>query len=152
SVCGILALPKPWKPVTLVCEGPSGPGKSTIPNVLLGSTMEEIKRNLYRSDRFSTAAFVSQAANVSKQDLKKVDLLPRIKGKILITPELGPTFRGKPQEIEERMATLARVLDGRGLTIDMGTHGRRGYEGDYSFCWIGATTYLPDVAFEAMAN
>src|SRR5215831_10358362 len=60
SVCGILALPKPWKPVALVYEGPSGPGKSTIPNVLLGSTMEEIKRNLYRSDKFSPAAFVSQ--------------------------------------------------------------------------------------------
>src|SRR5262249_39120608 len=71
---------------------------------------------------------------------------------LLITPELGPMFRGKPQEVEERWATMARVLDGRGLLTDSGTHGQRGYEGDYPFVWLGATTYLPDTAFEAMAN
>ena len=152
SVCAVLALPKPWRPLTLIYEGPAGAAKSTINNVLLGATSEEVQQKFYRSDKFSTASFVSQAANVKKADLKKVDLLPRLKNKIFFTPELGPMFRGKPQEIEERMAILARVLDGRGLTLDSGTHGKRGYEEDCPFCWIGATTYLPDAAFQAMAN
>src|SRR5262249_4439443 len=151
SVCGIMALPKPFKPVAVFFEGPSGPGKTTISNVLLGGTDKIVGSRLYRCDDLTAAAFVSHAANVTKKDLEKVDLLPRITDKVLVTPELGPFFRGKRDEIENRWAILARVLDGRGLVTDSGVHGRRGYEGDYPFVWLGATTYLPDAAFEAMA-
>ena len=121
-------------------------------NCVLGATSEEVREWLYRSDKFSTASFVSQSASVSITRLGQVDLLPRIKNRVLITPELAPTFRGKREEIEGRFSILARVLDGRGLMVDGGTHGRRGYEGDYPFLWLGATTYLSPVAFEAMAS
>jgi len=152
SVCAILGLPKLWRPFSLIFEGPSGAAKSTVMNVILGTSSKEVQDRLYRSDKFTPAAFVSQAANVSKKDLAKIHLLPRIKNRILLTPELGPTFRGKPQEVEDRWATVARVLDGRGLRTDSGTQGRQGFEGDFPFCWIGATTYLPSAAFAAMAN
>ena len=79
-------------------------------------------------------------------------MLPKIREKVLITPELAPTFRGEREAVEERFGTLARVLDGRGLAVDGGTHGRRGYEGDYPFVWLGGTTPLEDVSFDAMAN
>jgi len=148
AVCGILGVEKEWKPVTVVFEGPPGTGKSLVLNCVLGVNSEWV----YRSDKFSTASFVSQSATVKKSKLLKVDLLPRIKNKVLITPELAPIFRGKREEIEERFAILARVLDGRGLTVDGGTHGRRGYPGDYAFLWLGATTYLSKVAFDAMAS
>src|ERR1041385_56924 len=69
--CGILALPKPWRPVTIMLEGPSGAAKSTVLNVLLGATSKEVQQKLYRSDKFTPAAFVSAAANVKKADLKK---------------------------------------------------------------------------------
>jgi len=150
--CAILGIKKPWRPVTVVFEGPPGPGKSLVLNCLLGATSEEVKEWLYRSDKFSTASFVSQCASVSGSDLGEVDLLPRIKNKVLITPELAPIFKGKGEEIEGRFSILARVLDGRGLTVDGGTHGRRGYEGDYPFLWLGATTYLSRTAFDAMAS
>jgi len=152
AVCAILGIQKPWRPVTVVFEGPPGPGKSLVLNCVLGADSEEVKEQLYRSDKFSTAAFVSQSASVKRAQLWRVDLLPRIRNKVLVTPELAPTFRGKREQIEERFSILARVLDGRGLTLDGGTHGRRGYEGDYPFLWLGATTYLSDVAFEAMAS
>ena len=152
AVCAILGIQKPWRPVTVVFEGPPGPGKSLVLNCLLGADSEEVTEQLYRSDKFSTASFVSQAASRRKVQLLQVDLLPRIKNKVLVTPELAPTFRGKREQVEERFSILARVLDGRGLMVDGGTHGRRGYEGDYSFLWLGATTYLSKVAFEAMAS
>jgi len=150
--CGILGIKKPWRPVTVVFEGPPGPGKSLVLNCLLGATSEEVREWLYRSDKFSTASFVSQCASIERKKLNKVDLLPRIKNKVLITPELAPIFRGKGEEIEGKFSILARVLDGRGLTVDGGTHGRRGYEGDYPFLWLGATTYLSTTAFDAMAS
>jgi hypothetical protein len=154
AVCGILALKKGWKPVALVFEGLPGPGKSLILNCILGAGDKRptVKAHLYRSDKFTTASFVSQSATVPKDQLKGVDLLPKIRQKVLITPELAPTFRGKREEVEERFGMLARVLDGRGLTLDGGTHGKRGYEGDYAFVWLGATTPLPETAFEAMAS
>ncbi len=35
---------------------------------------------------------------------------------------------------------LGAILDGQGLKTDSGTHGQRGYEGDYLFAWFGCTT------------
>ncbi len=152
SVCGVLGIAKPWRPLTLVFEGLPGPGKSLVLNCILGASSEEVQERLYRSDKFSPASFVSQSASIGKAKLRKVDLLPRIKDKVLIVPEMAPTFRGKKETIEERFSILARVLDGRGLITDSGTHGRRGYQGDYCFCWLGATTPLSNVAFEALAS
>lgn len=152
SLCGILGLQPGWRPVAVVFEGAPGPGKSLVLNCLLGGISPLIQDRLYRSDKFTPASFVSQNASIKAKDLKKVDLLPKIKNKVLITPELAPTFRGKKEEVEERFSLLARVLDGRGLTIDGGTHGRRGYEGDHPFLWLGATTHLTPLAFNAMAS
>lgn len=152
AVCAILGIQKPWRPVTVVFEGPPGPGKSLVLNCLLGADSEEVTGQLYRSDKFTTASFVSQSASKKKAQLLQVDLLPRIKNKVLVTPELAPTFRGKREQVEERFSILARVLDGRGLTVDGGTHGRRGYEGDYPFLWLGATTYLSTTAIDAMSS
>ncbi len=149
AVCGILGIKQPWKPVTAVLEGAAGSGKSLVLNCLLGTYL---KQWLYRSDKFSPASFVSQSATVAKTKLKDVDLLPKIRNKVLITPELAPTFRGKQEQVEERFSILARVLDGRGLITDGGTHGRRGYDGDHPFVWLGATTHLTTTAFNAMAS
>jgi len=80
-----LGLKKPWKPVTVVFEGAPGTGKSLVLNCLLGPP--NLKEWLYRSDKFSPASFVSQSATVSSIKLKDIDLLPKIKNKVLITPK-----------------------------------------------------------------
>jgi hypothetical protein len=67
------------------------------------------------------AAFVSSAANVSKEDLEKIDLLPKIQHKVLVTPELALIFRGQEDELADKFNTLIHVLDGQGLSIDSGT-------------------------------
>lgn len=96
----------------------------------------------YLSDDFTPRAFVSHCANVKVQDLKKIDLLPRIQNKVLITPELAPLFETTKDNLIANFAILTRVLDGEGLNRDSGTHGHRGYCGDYKFIWLGATTPL----------
>jgi hypothetical protein len=96
----------------------------------------------YLSDDFTPRAFVSHSANVSKEDLEQVDLLPRIKNRVLVTPELAPLFEASKDRLIENFSMLTRVLDGEGLNRDSGTHGHRGYSGDYKFVWIGATTPL----------
>jgi hypothetical protein len=152
SVCAVLAIKGPWKPLALFFEGLSGAGKTLALNCIDGVASDEVRKSLYRSDQFTRASFVSQAASVDRKKLDQVDLLPRIRHKVLITPEMGPMFRGKKEALEETFAIIARVMDGHGLTLDSGTHGKRGYEGEHPFCWLGATTYLPKTTFEAMSN
>src|SRR5262249_16803382 len=112
----------------------------------------EIPGVTYRSDKFTPRAFVSHVANVSRKELAKIDLLPRIKHRVLITPELAPTFRQRQDDLRETFAILTAVLDGRGYTSDSGTQGRRGYTGDYLFGWLGATTPLPADVWDVMAQ
>ena len=50
------------------------------------------------------------------------------------------------------MAKLVRVMDGQGYTSDSGTHGQRGYTGDYRFNFIGATTRLDKYDWEIMGH
>jgi hypothetical protein len=106
----------------------------------------------YRSDKFTPASFVSQAANRTAKDLQGVDLLPRIKGRVLLTPELAPIFRGKEDELIQTFSILARVLDGQGLQTDSGTHGQRGYTGPHLFAWLGCTTPFEAKVWRIMAQ
>src|SRR3989344_257571 len=106
----------------------------------------------YLSDDFSPRAFVSHSANVKKEDLGSIDLLPRIKNKMLITPELAPLFEAPKDRLIDNFATLTRVLDGEGLNSDKGTHGHRGYSGDYKFAWLGATTPIRTSVWQVMGK
>lgn len=139
STCATLLLADNVNPVALIYVGAPSAGKTTVVSMFEGATANG-QELCYRSDKFTTASFVSQAAKVAEQDLSKVDLLPRIKHKVLLTPELSTIFRGKQDELAERFSTLTRILDGHGYTTDSGTHGQRGYTGDYLFAWLGATT------------
>jgi hypothetical protein len=119
------------------------------------STILEIISSLpgcYLSDSFTPRSFVSHAANKSKAELTKVDLLPQIKAKTLITPELAPMFSGNPDQIQENFGILTRVLDGRGLQTNSGVHGQRGYQGDYSFTWLGAVIDIPHRVWRLLGN
>jgi hypothetical protein len=73
---------------------------------------------VYRTDKFTPASFVSQAANRTSKDLAKVDLSPRIKNKVLLIPELAPIFREKVDELVNAFSIITRVLDGDGYTTD----------------------------------
>jgi hypothetical protein len=146
STCASLLLADSSNPVALIYVGPPAFGKTTVAGMIAGWKLA------YLSDTFTPAAFVSHAANVKQQDLAKVDLLPKIKHKVLITPELAPIFKGKEEDLTQRFSILTRILDGQGFRSDSGTHGGRGYEGDYLFAWIGCTTPFDRKAWKVMAQ
>ncbi len=109
--------------MALIYVGPPSAGKTTVATMFDGAKVGG-KEICYRSDKFTHAAFVSQSAQANEAILKKVDLLPKIKNKVLLTPELGTIFRGKQDDLVERFSVITRVLDGQGFMTDSGTHGQ----------------------------
>lgn len=146
SVCGALLLADLDDPVGLNLLGPPGCGKTTVLSLFYDSPY------CYRSDHFTPASFVSHSANVKKKDLAKIDMLPRIKDKTFIIPELAPVFSKRKEYLEENIGIMIRVFDGQGLQTDSGAQGRRGYPGEHLFAWIGATTPLPHRVWQAMGK
>ena len=87
-----------------------------------------------------------------KKNSKKSTCCHSIKGKVLITPDLTTLFGAKAEDLAETFSILTRVFDGRGLKIDSGVYGISGYEGDYMFSWIGATTPIPHKVWDLFGN
>lgn len=159
AVVGTLALKDRTKPLSLLFEASSGFGKTAILQMLFPpenpdfkQRKTEIEELIYRSDKFTPKAFVSHAANVKTEDLKKIDLLPKLKNKVLITKELAPIFRGRINELMDNFSVLISVLDGKGLTSDSGMRGSRGYKESIVFNWLGATTPLPASTHRIMSQ
>ena len=98
--------------------------------------------NTFYSDNFSAKSFVSHNTAVKREQLSQIDLLPKIKDKLFLTPELSPTFAKKDEELMEVLGILIRILDGKGYESDTGAQGHRGYNGDYMFVWIGAAVEI----------
>jgi hypothetical protein len=122
-------------PFALVLMGAPSSGKTTVTNFFT-----HIENITYVSDKFTPHAFVSGAANQKEENLNSIDMLPRIRHKMLIARDLAVIFSKREEELTELMGLLTRALDGEGLTIDTGTHGSRGYTGDYLFMLLGAST------------
>ena len=147
SVCATVLLADNANPTALIYVGPSGAGKTTVARLF-----EEAKFLVYRSDEFTARSFVSQSANRSRAELETIDLLPRIKNKVLLTPELAPMFRGKFDDLLPRFTIITRILDGQGYTCDSGVHGQRGYTGEYLFSWIGCTIRFESIIWKVMGQ
>ncbi len=153
AVFGAMALAKRTKPLSLIFEGPSGHGKSATLNPAFPlSATSELNRYVYRSDKFTPPAFVTHAANISKEELDSNDLLPKLHNKVLITKELAPLLRGRKDDLQKNFSILIAVLDGKGLITDSGMRGRRGYEGPHIFNWLGATTPVPASTHRMMSQ
>jgi len=84
----------------------------------------------FNTDNFTPKSFVSHA-NIKKEELEEIDLLPKIKDRCMIIPELAPIFGKRKEDLVENMSILTRVFDGRGLWTDSGSKGHRGYGGEY---------------------
>lgn len=109
----------------------------------LGIELFRESPNTFYSDNFSPKSFVSHATSVKREDLKDVDLLPKIRGKLFLTPELSPVFAKKDEDLKELLGIWIRILDGKGYESDSGTQGHRGYTGEFMFTWIGAAVEIP---------
>lgn len=120
--------------------------------IILGppSSMKTVAIELFRdikythyTDSFSAKSFVSHNTSVKREELHEIDMLPKIKNKLFLTPELSPTFSKKDDELNEILGIITRILDGHGYESDTGAHGHRGYNEDIMFVWIGAAVEIP---------
>ena len=109
----------------------------------VGIEMFRNSNNTFFTDNFSAKAFVSHSTAVKRQELEQIDLLPKIRNKLFLTPELSPTFTKKDDDLVELLGIITRVLDGHGYESDTGAHGHRGYHGEYMFTWVGAAVDIP---------
>jgi hypothetical protein len=147
SVAASLLLEDQQNPVALNLEGPPSSLKTTLVD-FFGAADDKC----YRSDKFTPKSFVSHSASISREKLAEVDLLPRIRHKVFLVPELAPLFGLRNEDLLESFSILTRVLDGQGLSTDSGVHGRRGHTGDYLFAWIGCTTPIPHNVWKTMGK
>jgi len=131
----------------LIAVGQSGAGKTTALEFFHG-----LDDQFYRSDEVTPASFVTHDASLSEEKLEEVDLLPRIKHKSLLCNDMETWFSGDRESIRTTMSRMTHLMDGRGLTRDSGSHGKRGYEGDFRFSFIGASTPLKSRAWDVMGN
>lgn len=131
----------------LIIEGPSGCGKTTCLR-----PFEGVHGQFYRSDDITPASFVSHDSSKTEEELQEQDLLPRIKNKTVLNPEMANWFSGDWSTREAKMARLVRVMDGNGFVSDSGTHGKRGYQGNYRFNLVGATTPLDSNDWKIMGH
>lgn len=136
---------------------------NTLPfaGFLLGapSSLKTVTVELFRTywhskyrDDFSPKAFVSHYSGLTEDDLQKNDLLPVIRYKLFLTPELAPLFTGNEDDIKKAFGILTRLLDGKGLETHSGTQGGRGYYGDYMFTWLGAVVDISQRVHRMMGN
>src|SRR5205085_1838271 len=119
AVCVGLAFKEKTKPLSLILENPSGRGKSTIVETFF-PVFKKMNDYIYRSDVFTPKSFVTSAANLNEAARQKIDLLPKLKNKYLLTKELAPIFRGQEADLIEMFKILIPVLDGKGFVTNTG--------------------------------
>jgi hypothetical protein len=112
-------------------------------NKTLSSELITFWPHVYYSRKFTPKAFVSNSTALDKDQLQEIDMLPRIRFKLLLTPELTPIFSTNEDELRENLGIITSILDGHGLLTDSGAHGRRGYHGNHMFVWVGAAVDIP---------
>ncbi len=136
SVKSILNVKDITLPFACIILGPPSSSK-TVGIELLRDTS-----NTFYTDSFSAKSFVSHNTSVPRDKLQQIDLLPKIKNNLFLSPELSPTFSKKDEDLIETLGILIRVLDGKGYESDSGAQGHRGYTGEYMFTWLGAAVEI----------
>jgi DNA-binding transcriptional ArsR family regulator len=100
-------------------------------------------KHTYYTDDFSARSFVSHITGKTEDQLRRDDLLPKMKNKLFMTPELAPTFSAREEDLLQKLGIITRVVDGQGYESDSGACGHRGYDEDIMFAWIGAAVDIP---------
>jgi hypothetical protein len=79
-------------------------------------------------------------------------MLPKIKDRLFLTPELAPTFTLKDEDLIKVLGIITRIADGHGFVSNSGAHGQRGYDGDIMFTWLGAVVDIPYKVYKMLGN
>lgn len=137
SVKSILNIEGCTLPFAGILLGSAGSAKTAIIQLFRNH------ENTFYTDNFSPKSLVSHNSSVKKEKLKDVDMLPKLRNKFFLTPELSPIFSSREDELLQMLGILTRVLDGHGYESDTGAQGHRGYSGKFMFTWLGAAVDIP---------
>jgi DNA-binding transcriptional ArsR family regulator len=107
---------------------------------------------IYYTDDFTAKSFVSHSTSVPKEELAEIDMLPRIKNRLFLTPELAPMFTVKDEDLNKMLGIITRIADGQGFKSNSGAHGQRGYDENIMFAWIGAVVDIPYKVYKMLGN
>lgn len=127
------------QPIPMIFRGVAGSRKSSILEIVHG--LEEDQDTVVWVNNFTSKAFASAAPNRDPDD----DLLPEIKGKTMITPELGTLFRDRG--LKEKVGILLNLLDGKGFSYRTGMN-KVEYIGNYRWNWLGGIVSIPPKVWE----
>jgi hypothetical protein len=105
----------------------------------------------FYTDSFTSSSLVSHNASLSEEQLHKIDMLPKMKNNLVLTPELAPLITGNEDELQKVLGIITRVLDGHGLEKDSGAHGHRKYS-DTMFVWLGAVVEIPPRVWKVLGS
>ena len=131
----------------LVLVGPPSTAKTTVLDFF---RLPELTHVI---DSFSAKSMVSHFASKKPDELAdSVDLLPRIKHKLVIVADLSPFFSKRMDDLTESIGIMTRVLDGQGYISHSGVHGQRGEHGDFRFGFIAATTPIGGQVWRVMST
>jgi hypothetical protein len=108
--------------------------------------------NTYFTDNFTARSFVSHGTSVDLEELEEIDMLPRIRNKVFLTPELSPMFTSKEEDLIQILGIITRIADGHGYSSDSGAHGHRGYDEDMMLVWVGAAVDIPWKVYKILNN
>jgi hypothetical protein len=128
-------------PLALILIGGPSSGKTSLLMPLTRGVEDSALRDgVLRVDDFTPASLVSHSANRKIEDLEKIDLLPKLRGKCVIVKEMAPLFTGHEDELMKKFGVFASILDGEGYVSSSGSHGQRGYTDPIVFTLLGAVT------------
>src|SRR5208283_5155921 len=87
AVFGSMSVAGRTRPLSIIFEATSGYGKSAVTQMFFPVASSGLDKYAYRCDKFTPKAFVTHAANVSKEKLSEIDLLPQLRNRVLVTKE-----------------------------------------------------------------
>jgi hypothetical protein len=126
------------QPISLFLLGDPSTKKSSLLEIMRG-----LDKTLF-SDIFSPASFVSGA-----RDIEGGDLLPRLRNKCLVTPELAVLF--KDRNLPQTLGMLTRLLDGFGYVRHTG-FGEVGLHENVRFNWCAAIVKIQPKIWDLLGH
>lgn len=146
SVKNVLHIKGNTLPFAGIILGRPSSSKTLALEMLRGS------KHTFYTDSFTAKSFVSHNSAVSQEQLKEIDMLPRIKNRLFLTPELAPLFSAKDEDLLNVLGIVTRILDGHGYESDSGVYGHRGYNEEIMFSWVGAAVDIPRKVYKHLSQ
>jgi len=72
---------------------------SSLKTLVIELLKKQKRASPFHTHSFSPKSFVSHSTAVKREDFQLVDLLPKIKNKLFITPEFAPIFSARDEDL-----------------------------------------------------